>query len=89
MGEEQGCFGYYGSNQKLVKECILELYKYTQSVLLAEQIIGAKWKNTETVNRILKRQEWKGKLKGLSNISVGPVVLIKLRFNGGRIKREI
>ena len=57
MGEGQGCFGYYGSNEKLVKKCILELHKYTQSILLAEQITGVTWKNTEKANFILRRQD--------------------------------
>lgn len=57
MGEGQGCFGYYSSNQKLVKKCVLELYKYTQSILPAEQIAGVTLKNTEKVNCISRRQE--------------------------------
>lgn len=32
MGEGQGCFGYYSSNERSVKKCVLDLYKYTQSV---------------------------------------------------------
>lgn len=36
MGVGQGCFGYYSGNQKLVKKCVLELYKYSRFTLLEE-----------------------------------------------------